>query len=786
MSQDKPKSPRANEQTAPVARAYRQPASQKTHLGHSNKPKSNSRNQAHSDLDMNLARLHHNLRKYAKGKPTRNAYKMNLSDILIRPFSVFVRILCIFLISVTFLIAGIGVGTLFGYIATTTPLPTDLLRAGTQTTFIYDSEGNVMTKFTGKDNVDRIYVPYKDVQDTYLDDAFIAIEDERFETNMGIDPKRILSAVVSALTNRGEATHGGSTITQQTVKLITGNNQRSAQRKVQEWYRAYMLNKQLTKWEIMELYLNLVPMANSYVGVESAARAYFGKPASELNLAECAYLAGIPKSPSNYNPLTEYGRRNGLRRQRIVLSKMHELGRITDEQYHEALNANLIFHKDPIPSASTEINSYFTEYVINQVIQDLKKQNDYSEDLARQIIMNSGVKIYSTMEPSVQSALDTTFQKRELFSANYDRIKDLPEFPEAGMAVINNQTGAIAAMQGGYGTKKTNFSFNRATDTQRQPGSVTKPINIYAPAMELNRVTGATILDDKKVFLDPDNPNEPYPKNAYYPSYRGKMTLRNAVKISNNVPAALVLQTIGFANSKLYLKEVGIDRTKDPARMAMAVGAYGTGMSPLEIASAFSVFPNGGIYKPHYAYTRVEEAQGNILLENTAVPKQVYRPTIAFMMTKVLEETVLGRTSSFPYEGSAYGYGFSALSNAAGQRIGTAGKTGTSDEDVDKWFCGFTPYYTGAVWYGYDNRISKTSVITPDGPGAVRIWFDAMKQVHANKPPADWTQPSGIVPLRICIRSGQLAKPGCGSGNTITEYFEANSPLTPTTYCPVH
>ena len=728
--------------------------------------------------------LRRSLKRYVKGKPTRRFNPVSAPAMILQGFTQFVKIICLLLAAAIFLTGGIGIGTVFGYVATTKPLPADLLKSGTQTSYVYDIKGDIMAKFTGAENIDRVYIPYNTVRDTYIDDAFIAIEDERFETNIGIDPKRILSAVVSALANSGEATHGGSTITQQTVKLITGDDQRSAQRKVQEWYKAVMLNQQLTKWEIMELYLNLVPMANSYVGIETASRAYFGKSASELTLPECAYLAGGPKSPSTYNPWTESGRRNGMRRQRIVLNKMYEIGKISLAEYRDALETELVFKKDTTPSAATQINSYFTEYAVSMAIKDMQERNDYSEELARQIITGGGVKIYTTMEPHVQEALDQTFQKQELFAADFSRVVNMPELPEAGMAVINNKTGAIAGMQGGYGDKQSNLVLNRATDIQRQPGSVTKPINVYAPAMEMYKVTGATILDDKKVFLDPENPEEPYPKNAYYPQYRGKMTLRNALKISNNVPAAEVMLMIGVDSSKYFMQKVGIDRTDDSASIAMAMGGYETGMSPLEIASAFTVFPTGGLYTPHYSYTKVVDSQGNILLENNPSYEQVYRPGVAYMMTKVMEETVKGKTSNFPYEGSAAGYGM--LTNAVGETIATSGKTGTTDEDVDKWFCAFTPYYTGAVWYGFDNRIKKQSVIGPDNEGAKRIWFDAMRVIHAGEPPANWTQPADIVELKICIHSGKLASYSCGSGNAVSEYFEKNSPLTPQSVCPIH
>jgi len=249
------------------------------------------------------------------------------------------------LIITGFLLAGIGGGMLVGYITTAEPISAGMLSNTTETTHIKDSEGNDIAILTGSQNINREYVSFSAIKKTYIDEAFKAIEDERFDEHIGIDPRRIGSAIVSALANSGSATHGGSTITQQTVKMISGADQRSAQRKIQEWYNAIQLEQQRSKDEIMELYLNLVPMGNSYVGVQSAAKAYFDKDAKDLSLIECAFLAGIPNLPAVYNPLTETGRRNALRRMRIVLSKMHELGWITDSEYDDALNQELVFAK---------------------------------------------------------------------------------------------------------------------------------------------------------------------------------------------------------------------------------------------------------------------------------------------------------------------------------------------------------------------------------------------------------------------------------------------------------
>lgn len=731
-----------------------------------------------------LMKLRTSLRKRVSGKPTRPAFLQTTSEVTGRFVGRVLKITALLLATIIFFVGGIGGGMLLAYFATTETLDPTLFTVGSQTSTMYGADGEIISISTGSSNTDREYVSIHEVKHTYIDEAFIAIEDERFYDNIGIDPRRIASAVVSALANGGTATHGGSTIAQQTVKMLTGKNQISASRKVQEWYNAIQLKQTLTDDEILELYINLVPMANSYVGIQSAAKAYFNKNASEISLEEAAFLAGIPKGPSIYNPLTETGMRNALRRQRIVLAKMYELMMITEAQYNAALNNELVFRQTPPSVSGTSINSYFAEHVYEEVVRDLQTEKGYTLEAARNIVFNGGVEIFTTFDAHVQSYVDATFNKPELFAADPGRYIGLPEKPEAGLAVIDNQTGAVIAMGGGYGEKSANLVLNRATDIQRQPGSSSKPLNVYAPAIEMNKITGATIIEDELVYMDPDNPDTPYPRNAYYPEYRGKMTVRNAVKISNNVPAAKVMEMIGLDNSKYYLAKTGIDRINDPARISMSVGGFQQGMSPLEMASAFSVFPSGGIYTKPYAYTKVLDVNGNVLLSQGPDYEVVYRPDTAFMMTKIMEETILGANNVFYYEGSAYLYGM--VENENGETISTAGKTGTTDDQKDKWFVGFTPYYTAAVWYGLD---TPRAIPGSDNEGAKRIWFDVFDNLLLDYPAADWEQPSNIVALDIDVRNGLLARPECtiqNPLNVVTEYFVAGHPLTPTDYCDIH
>lgn len=727
--------------------------------------------------------LRREMRRRLRGRPSRSPTLLSVPKLARRSVWRVLKVVLMVLVIVGMLGGGVLGGMVLGYVSTAEELTVAELKIKTETSYIYDVDGNVMAKLTGTQNVDRQVVSWDQVKDTWLPDAFKAIEDERFDTHIGIDPRRIGSAVLSFFTNAGTATHGGSTITQQTVKMISGKDQVSAQRKIQEWYNAIRLEKKLTKWEILELYMNLVPMANNYVGVQSAAKAYFGKDAKDLDLAECAVLAGIPNLPSYYNPFTESGRRNVLRRQRIVLGKMLELKMISQAQYDDALNTEVVFLNPAVTTTTLSTQSYFTDYVIDQVKKDLVDRKGMSADLALTAIYNYGYRIQTTMDPAVQSQVDAAFNTRTNFVSNENDVKDFPEQPQAGMVVLDNENGQIRAMYGGYGAKTGNFVLNRATDIHRQPGSSIKPLDVYGPGIDLGRITASTTMEDKEVFLDNQNPNTPYPKNSYK-GFFGVMTVRNALKVSSNTFAAQIWLTfIGGNDSVAYLKSVGIDRVSE-RYVSIALGGFNKGMCPLDMAGGYLTFASGGLYMKPVAYTTVTDIDGTVILENKPAYQQVYRPESAFIMTKLLEEPLLGADSAFGHSGTAAAYG--PVKNAKGQTISTAGKTGTTDNNRDKWFVGFTPYYTAAVWYGYDNRLKTIEIPPKDQGNAIKIWSDVMKRIHADKTPTDWYRPSSIKTARICIASGQLATPNCEAAGhyVISEFFISGT--VPTTYCEFH
>lgn len=730
-----------------------------------------------------LNRIRRKVRRRVSGKP-------GLPNDDITPFGLIGKfagklsvILIVLLCVAIVFVGGAGIGIVFGYITTATEVSTDLFKIKEQTSYVYDKNGKEIATLTGSSNINRELVGYDEVSANYIDEAFMAIEDRTFKTNIGIDPRRIISAVIGVVASKGS--HGGSTITQQTIKMLTGDNEVSYQRKVQEWYRAVKLTEQLTKSEIMSLYLNLVPMGNNYVGIQSAAKAYFGKDAKNLNLAECALLAGIPKSPSSYNPRTELGRKNAQRRQRVVLDAMLQSGFISVDQFEDALNYELVYNHEEIKLTKAQINSYFEEYTIQEVINDLIAQKGYSRNVAYQMVMNGGVKIYTTLDPDAQDKMDEFYKDVSRFQTKPEIYINSPEIPQSGMVLLDNKNQSIVAMQGGFGEKTANMVFNRAVDARKQPGSTIKPLGVYSPAIELNIATGATIIKDEPVRMKPRS-DDLWPRNAYR-NYYGNMTMHDALKISSNVPAVKVLAQVGIENSRSYLKQMGIPLSPDDVGLAIGLGSFTTGISPLQLANAYMTLPNGGLYTKAKPYSQVLDADGNVLLEHdpekTGDFTKVFEPSTAYMMEKIMGGVLQRPTGGTSFWGTANNIG--PVKNEAGQVISTAAKTGTTDDQKDEWFAELTPYYTAVAWYGFDNRIKTSYIYTPDLFLIHHVVGDLMTYVHRDAEPVDFNRPADIIELRISTLSGQLATPGCGS-HTRTEYFKAGSPLTPTQACPLH
>jgi penicillin-binding protein 1A len=519
-------------------------------------------------------------------------------------------------------------------------------------------------------------------------------------------------------------------------------------------------------------------MGNNYVGIQAAAQNYFGKDASQLSLPECAFLAGLPKSPSYYNPLRESGRRNALRRMRIVLSKMHELGYITEEEYQDALNTELIFVTKSTSTATT-INSYFAEYAVRTVVNDLAERRKISTSLATTIVYNRGYHIYTTLEPNVQAVLDEAFMNQELFQTDPSILADYPEKPTGGMVIMNAQTGAICAMQGGYGRKPGNLVLNRATDAHRSVGSSIKPIIDYAPALELQKIVPSTLYNDTEVHYDPNDPNRAWPLNADR-SYWGYMTIRRAVEESKNTIAVQVWEKVTGEVALWYLDRMGIHKMDEGAYPAQAVGAFTYGITPLEMCAAYNTLASGGVYTEPYAYTQVLDSDGNVVLQSNPYTERIFSVETCFLMSDMLEGVITDGTAAAHAD---------IITNDAGEYIGTAGKTGTTDDNLDKWFCGYTPYYCAAVWYGYDNRLRQTVIPSGDRSNAIRIWYYVMSRIHGNCESVGFPKPDTIISLSVCTVSGHIPTDACYAAGTVTtDFFVTGWETTPAEgdMCQVH
>ena len=732
----------------------------------------------------------------AKKRSKPEKQKKQRKSLFIKKFALtLIACILIFVISIGCALTGLVGGAVYAYIETAEPITDEQLiaKASNRTTLIYDSKGNIIQKLTGRDNMDSEPVTDKEVPQ-YLKDAIISIEDERFEQHPGVDIQGVINAglgfVKSILTGSSEATRGGSTITQQVVKNITGDRTRSIKRKVQEGYAAILLEQKLEKWQILELYMNLGYWGNSCTGVQSASKKYFGKPVSELSLAQCALLAGITKNPAKYNPFTEKGREYAKERQEVILGKMLELGKITKEQYDQAIKEDLKYAPKSKSQKVSSVQSYFVDQVIVDVRKALMEEMNISATMANYMIYGGGLEIYTTMDPKIQADMDSVFMDETYFPLVNETARRQLEHPQGAMAIIDVQNGHVKALYGGYGKKEASNTLNRASSSlmKRQPGSTVKPIVAYGPAIDMKLITAATVIDDKAVYMLTGKDSERvYPTN-YNNRYDGLTTVRNAIKNSVNVVAAVVWRDfLGADNSIEYLKKSGIDREKEKY-ISLVLGGWEQGINPLQLAASYVPFAHEGLYYEPTTFTMVKDSNGKVLLDRTNVKVNiVYSEQTAFIMTDLLQEVTRGRTSPYPYSGTA-------ASNINEEVIGmpVAVKTGTTQSNIDKWLVGYTPYYAAAVWYGYDNSGGEPiPVKTEEMWQAHKIWAAVMKKVHEDLPWKDFNEmPDDIVKKQICIYSGKVATELCKRdprGNaTITEYFIKGTEPRDDDVCTVH
>ena len=640
-------------------------------------------------------------------------------------------------------IIGLVVGSLIGYVEDAELIDVENMRLNlTSIVYIEDSETGEMVEYEQLyDTEHRIWVSSKEIPD-YLKDAFVAIEDERFYSHNGIDMKRFTGAAMQYITQKGNSSYGGSTITQQLIKNLTQEDDYSIKRKIQEVYRAFNLERDLSKEEILEYYLNTIYLSQKCNGVQSASMRYFGKDVSELSLAECATIAGITQYPTKYDPLINP--ENNKKRQLVILKKMYDLGFISEKEYTAAKDEELVFVKKT-PEEEEQYHSYFTDAVIDQVIEDLMTQYNYTKQYAVKILYNGGLQIYLSMDPEIQAHMDAVYNDPNAFQRAAGEVQ-----PQSSMVIMDPYTGLVKALAGGRGEKEGNRTLNRATQTLRQPGSTIKPISTYGPAIEYGLITPGSIVNDAPVKF-----GEWAPRNDDR-AFRGRITVATALRGSRNVPAVKICDYLTARASFDYMKNILhfdtlVEYRKEPERSfsdvalaPIALGGLTDGVTVLDMCAAYCVFPNGGKYIKPSLYTKVLDSDGKVVLEHKAEKQIAMSETTSESMISMLKSAVDGGTGT--------------AARLPGMRV--AGKTGTTSSNRDRWFVGFTPYYVGAVWFGYDNPQSLRG-FSPN-PAAV-AWRKVMAPIHENLPDKPFLEHTeeGKYDIMLCEESGMRATPSC-------------------------
>lgn len=703
----------------------------------------------------------------------------------------------IFNIIMTVLIIGIITGMICGVVFVSylknnidPTLDVDMLRTeqdGTTMFFVKDEEGNDVEleeeRIHGGEN--RIWVSIRDVP-KHVIDAYVAIEDHRFWDHQGVDWYRTLGAVQNFLFSSGS--FGGSTITQQLVKNLTGDDEYSIQRKVQEMFRALYLEQKLNKKEILEYYLNTIYLSQGCYGIKTAAKSYFNKEVSELTLVEGAALASIVKYPPKYDPRQnpEYN----LERRNTVLKTMLQYGKITEEEFNEAWDEPLNLYTPPKTAdeekASTaHVSSDYIDAVIEDLIADIMQINGCTREIASNLVFSSGYRVYTCMDQKVQKTLEESYLDDSIFPKQKKSVIQ----PQSAMVVCDPYSGDVLGIIGRRGEKTQSRILCLATQARRSPGSSIKPLSTYGPALELGLITWGSVYDDLPVSK---NNGKPWPQNVNF-DWQGLVNIRYAVEQSLNTVAVKVLTQVTAERSYQYLLKLGIKNlvesytnsrgvTMSDINIApLALGATTIGLTVREMASAYTTFTNNGIHNKSRTYTKVLDSQGNVVIDNKPEGTVVFSAATCTIMTKLMEEVVKYHVRRKEMDIPSY--------------TACAGKTGTSMYEYDRWFCGFTPYYVAAVWYGYVQNTPLES-----GPNPSMYVFDRiMMKLHkdlideAKKKGTELIQnfdeAGDIVSCRICKDSGQLYNPDvCGrderGGRSETAYYINGT--QPTTYCTAH
>ena len=718
-----------------------------------------------------------NLPFLRKGRVSRRALRQaaGVADVTATTVGGVVRLCLKIVLSaiLIFLTAGMLFTCIFAYYVKTS-LSTDLnitledyALSLSSTIWVVDSQGNQRELAVLKSSENRIWVDYEDIP-IELEQAAVAIEDKRFYDHKGVDWYRTVGAFVNMFLGM-KNDFGGSTITQQLIKNVTTEDDITVQRKLMEIFRALELEQKYTKQEIMEWYLNVVYFGEGANGVYMAADIYFGKDVQDLTLAQCASIIGITNNPSQYSPFVS--KSENAKRTRTILYEMYDQGYITYAEYTQALaevnNDELHFVRGENEIYQQEIYPYYVEVVIQDVLSDLQTKLGLSEQAASQLLYHGGYQIYACMDPDIQEVVDSIYEDRDSLPQPY-YWNEQPL--QSSCIVMDPYTGEIKALAGGTGVKDANFEWNYATDTRRPAGSSLKPLSVYGPAMDLGLITESTLVDDS-----PDitlSGTYWYPRNSGG-GYRGVVTIWDALVSSLNTVAAQILDKLTPSVSYEYLTEkmgfrlVEADRDYAP----LALGQLTEGVTVREMAQAFTVFPNDGVMTYARSYSLVTDSNGHTVLDNSVATSNVFKTDTARCMTEMLEAAAW------------YGTGYEAyLGNGS---MPVAGKTGTTSDDKDRWFCGYTSHYTAAVWVGYDQPEQIHLGTNP----AAQMWRKVMQPIHEGLSNDALYDGSVFRSVSICLDSGLLATDACradvrGADRVVTVNVYPGD--EPTAYCDKH
>lgn len=715
-----------------------------------------------------------------------------------------VRMTALLIVLCGLALCGAVVGIAKGYMETAPTLDLALLDDQDKTSFLYDSQGNVITDYKGTEN--RIMVNIS-LMPEQLRNAFVAVEDARFYTHNGIDVKRIIGSFVQNFVSGSQ--QGGSTITQQLIKNTVLSNELSYKRKIQEAYLAMQLETKYTKLQILEYYLNTIYMGENYYGVQVAAQGYFGKELSELSLRECAMLAGLTNNPYYYNPrrnfytrtseTTDYKKLTNDRTD-YVLRCMYENEFITQQQYQEALEQGTatVLETSTMEGDGMYQYAHYVEYAVEDIVScflELNNLEDTSENRYKMEneLRTGGYHVTLAIDTEIQEIVENTLESWDSYPAlrdpsdrvyrtlnsngTYDEIVQ----PQAAAVVLDYRTGELKAIVGSRTRPTARKTLNRATDMKMPIGSTIKPIAVYAPALELGYSPASTIYNIPVPISGwtGSDGKDSWPQNYGGGGYVGPETLREGMRRSHNVAAAqTLLNLVGVDRSVDFLLRMGVDRDNiDATPFGLSLGS--SGITPVQLAVAYGVLGNAGVYQEPISFLGISDSSGSVVYDSHAQQerRQVFRPSTAWMTIDMMKTVVSSGTAT--------------AAKLNGQTV--AGKTGTNSDQRGVTFCGMTGWYVSSIWVGHDNYKPLSSKTTGSS-GAIPIWKSYMTKIHQAKSLSDRdiieasAENVGVVRATTCAVSGQLATDLCRNDShgygTVTDYWY--EPTVPTVYCQMH